>query len=170
MRGEVIKHERRRHDEAPGEIQLSRRRARPPPAGGVAQGDFADADAKMGGVARDGGLKIAARLAHQKSWIRRAMKQASEFTQSSGSVLVPKESSTDWIQTTPRSAGRWSILCGTPRNGSKAPGSRRSVSGDRRSLEPIQGACFSAKRFASMSFARAGIVSTNPASPREISI
>ncbi len=66
VRREVIKHERRRHDEAPGEIQLPRRRARPPPAGGVAQGDFADPDAKMSGVARDGGLEIAARLAHQK--------------------------------------------------------------------------------------------------------
>src|ERR1019366_7268235 len=37
---------------------------------------------------------------------------------------------------------------------------RWSFSGNRRSLEPIQCACVSAKPFASMSFARAGIVKT----------
>ena len=96
----------------------------------------------------------------RKSWICRETKQASEFTQISGSKLDPKESSTVWIQTIPRCAGRCSILCGTPRSGSNAPGSSCSFSVNPRSLEPIQGACLAAKPFASTRFARAGIVKT----------
>ena len=39
-----------------------------------------------------------------------------------------------------------------------SPGPSWSLSGNQRSQEPIQGACLSAKAFASMSFARARIV------------
>src|ERR1700691_3259256 len=66
MRGEVIEHERRRENQAPGEIEPARRRARAPAAHRIAQHDAARLDAELLGMPRDRSLEILARLALEK--------------------------------------------------------------------------------------------------------
>ena len=66
MRGEIIEHERRRENQAPGEIESAGRRARAPAAHRVAQHDAARLDAELFGMPGHRGLEILARLALQE--------------------------------------------------------------------------------------------------------
>src|ERR1700691_991592 len=63
VRGEVIEHKGRRENEAPGEIEPTRRRARTPAAHRVAQHDAARLDAELLRMPGDRSLEILARLA-----------------------------------------------------------------------------------------------------------
>jgi len=66
VRSKVVEHERRRENEAPGERQHARVRARAPSAGLIAHVDALDRNAELGRISAAGCLEIALRFALQK--------------------------------------------------------------------------------------------------------
>ena len=99
VRGEVVEHERRRKNQAPGKIEPAGRRAGAPAADRIAQHDAARLDAELL-VAGHGGLDIPARLALQKIGDAARHMRPLADTQMSG----PRSLSSS--HTTPRSPGR----------------------------------------------------------------
>src|ERR1700733_4362772 len=63
VRGEIVEHERRGENQAPGEIEPAGRRARAPAAHRVAQHDATRLEAEVLGKTGDRGLEVLARLA-----------------------------------------------------------------------------------------------------------
>ena len=154
MHGEIVQHERRREDQPPGVRQHAGGRARAPAARLVAHRDALDGDAELLGGAAARGFEIAQRLAAKEiadaavdvRGVRRRRRAA------------PRRPRRSPVQTVPRTPGRCTMRCWTPRNGSTVPSAKGAASGRRRSRAAIQPPCFCANSLASRTLPRGGMV------------